>query len=90
MNDCVARGFPRRKAVNPFSANPKSKSSRTDRTQYKTVVVEGWIERTVPAVHGELFTDFGEIRASNETDGHSLSELAEEFDHLWGNFLSER
>lgn len=47
------------------------------------------MERTVPAVHGELFTDFAKIRASDKSDGHLLFELAEEFDHLRRGFLSE-
>ena len=54
------------------------------------ILFESDMERTILAIHGELFTDFAEIRTSDEADGHPLPELAEKFDHLRSDFLSER
>jgi hypothetical protein len=84
MKDCDSSGFPSRYAVRPFSANPKSNSSRTAKYEYLGEQFHDGDElRTLDIANTELFRYLDEIRPANKAYSDLLSEFAQELDYFW-------
>jgi hypothetical protein len=84
MKDCDSSGFPNRYAVSPFSANPKSNSSRTaNEYKYLSSHCNGDKLRTVEIANTELFRYLDEIRTADKAYSDLLSEFTQELNYFW-------